>query len=165
MKIKTPFFIILWSVIAAASNPVSYHKFEIGGALSLYTFNKSLSVLLTENAGYNLTPSLNFSLSGEQLYRNHSFTSSNYSGVEYRFTFSNIQLPVGMLLGFKTLHIGSFSKLIPICGATSGLYFKVADNVQIRSIYRGKLYFDSIKIWGNDLLLGICFLFKPKFRS
>ncbi len=147
--------------ISTFSNPKKvFYRFETGGAFSLVTFNKSINLVLSENLGYNLTPSVNISISGEQQYRNHSFNSSNYLGAEYRFSvYRGFQIPLGSILGFKLLYIGSFSDAVAICGITSGLYYQVWQRVQIRTIYRGKLYFDDVNIWGNDLLLGFSFLF------
>ena len=73
---------------------------------SLSTFNKSINAVLTENLGYNLTPSVNINISGEQQYRNRSFNSSIYLGAEYRFpVYRDFQIPLGSIMGFKHLHI------------------------------------------------------------
>lgn len=160
MTDKTIFFILLFSLNSLSHTTHNYYRFETGGAFSLSTFNKSVNVILTENLGYNITPAINISISGEQQYRNHSFISSNYLGAEYRFSVSGrFVIPLGSMVGFKTLHIGSFSDAIAIWGITSGLYYQVWQRVQLRTIYRGKLYFDDVNIWGNDIFLGFSFLF------
>jgi hypothetical protein len=159
-KTFTIFFILLFALSSFTYSQNRFYRFETGGAFSLGTFNNSVNLVLIENLGFNLTPSVNISISGEQQYKNRSFTSSNYIGAEYRFSISGIfQIPLGSIAGFKTLHIGYFSDVVPIWGIASGLYFQVFQRVQLRTIYRGKLYFDDINIWGNDLLLGFCFLF------
>lgn len=160
MTDKTIFFILLFTLSSLSYSEKSFYRFETGGAFSLNTFNKSVNVVLTENLGYNITPSVNISISGEQQYRNHSFTSSFYLGAEYRFSVSGrFVIPLGSMVGFKTLHIGSFSDAIAIWGINNGLYYQLWERVQLRAIYRGKLYFDDVNIWGNDLLLGFSFLF------
>lgn len=157
---KTIFFVLLFSLSSLSYTTHNYYRFEIGGAFSLSTFNKSFNTVLTENLGYNITPAINISFFGEQQYRNRSFTSSNYLGAEYRFSLpGGFQIPLGSMVGFKSLHIGSFSDAAAIWGINTGLYYQLSEKVQIRSIYRGKLYFYDMNIWGNDLLLGFSFLF------
>ncbi|NLL15543.1 MAG: hypothetical protein GX267_19265 [Fibrobacter sp.] len=160
MTDKTLFLILLLSLTSLSYPENIFYRFETGGAFSLSTFNKSINAVLTENLGYNLTPSVNINISGEQQYRNRSFNSSIYLGAEYRFpVYRDFQIPLGSIMGFKHLHIGSFSDAVAIWGITSGLYYQVWQRVQLRAIYRGKLYFDDVNIWGNDLLLGFSFLF------
>lgn len=157
---KTFFFLLLLSMTTFSNPEKAFYRFETGGAFSLATFNKSVNLVLSENLGYNITPSVNVSISGEQQYRNRSFNSSNYLEAEYRFSvYSDFQIPLGSIVGFKLLHIGSFSDAVAIWGITSGLYYQVWQRVQLRAIYRGKLYFDDVNIWGNDLLLGFSFSF------
>ncbi len=157
---KTMLSILLFSLTAFSYSENNFYRFECGGAFSLSTFNKSVNVVLTGNLGYNLTTFVNISIFGEQQYRNRSFTSSNYLGAEYRFSIpSSFQIPLGSIVGFRTLHIGSFSDAVPIWGICSGLYYQIWQRAQLRAIYRGKLYFNDVNIWGNDLLLGFSFLF------
>lgn len=146
-------------VLISADMQLNYNKFEIGGALSVNTFNGSTSALFMENAGFNFTPWLNFSFSGEQQFRNKTFLGSNYIGSEYRHNISGFQIPAGMIFGFKALHIGSFYQFVPVLGITSGLYYSLSPQVQLRAVYRGKIYFDMVRVCGNDFLFGFSFSF------
>ena len=64
-KTFTIFFILLFALSSFTYSQNRFYRFETGGAFSLGTFNNSVNLVLIENLGFNLTPSVNISISGE----------------------------------------------------------------------------------------------------
>lgn len=131
---------------------------EIGGCLTLRSYNENVRATLMENIGFFITPRVVAQVFGEQTYRNRAFINSLAGGMEYRLGPDRFQIPVGAFGGMESMVIGQYRSTTPVVGLNSGILVGLSERTWLQIRYFSRWYLDTRTIWGNDVFAGFSFL-------
>lgn len=128
---------------------------ELEGCLAVNSYAQSIRVSAIEKLSLVVADRYAFSLFGEHTFRNYALTNALFGGVEYRVLKGRVQLPVGVVGGMSSLHIGQYAFVQPVVGAQCGVLLWLTEAASVRLHYYAKRYAAEQVVFGSDMFLGV----------